>query len=222
MFLSWQVAAGSKLWIGPTEVLHSSWKSQDLESGIYKTEFCVGTLPVGCQIKSMSEILPNGTNVKCTDCPLSHDWTYYLSIRVTNGAGLFTVAATNGTKVDLTAPFLGDIVPQYSVTACTTNCTLFSNITGVQDHESGVSLCSYAIRNSTDFVTDFVDNGLSTTVEATGLQLLPGQSYYTVVRCKNNVGLSTDRVSSPVIVDNTPPSKVHLIMWTQCLNALQN
>lgn len=71
-------------------------------------------------------------------------------------------------------------------------------------------------------MTDFVDNGLSTTVEATGLQLLPGQSYYTVVRCKNNVGLSTDRVSSPVIVDNTPPSKVHLIMWTQCLNALQN
>ena len=167
----------------------------------------------------MSEILPNATEVKCSDCRLSHYGTYYLSIRVTNGAGLYTVIATNGTKVDLTAPFLGDVVPQFSVTSCTTNCTLVSNITGAQDNESGVSLCSYAIRNSTNFVTDFVDNGLSTIVEATDLQLVPGQSYYTVVRCENSVGLITEGVSSPVIVDNTPPSKVHSIIWTQSLNA---
>ena len=156
----------------------------------------------------MTERLPNSTDVTCSDCHLNHDGTYYLSIRVTNGAGLFTVIATNGTNVDLTAPSLGDIVPRFYVTSCVTNCTLVSNITGVQDDESGVRRCSYAIRNSTDFVTDFVDNGLSTTVEATGLQLLAGQSYYTVVRCENNVGLTTEKVSSPVIVDNTPPSKV--------------
>ncbi|KAJ7389335.1 hypothetical protein OS493_032191 [Desmophyllum pertusum] len=207
-----EVTAGSKLWIGPTDSLHATWKSQDLESGIDKTEFCVGTLPVGCQIKSMTEKLPNSTDVTCSDCRLNHDGTYYLSIRVTNGAGLFTVIATNGTNVDLTAPSLGDIVPRFYVTSCVTNCTLVSNITGVQDDESGVRRCSYAIRNSTDFVIDFVDNGLSTTVEATGLQLLAGQTYYTVVRCENNVGLTTDRVSSPVIVDNTPPSKGSVIV----------
>ena len=161
----------------------------------------------------MTEILPNSTDVKCSDCPLSHYGTYYLSIRVTNGAGLFTVIATNGTKVDLTAPFLGDIVPQFPVTSCITNCTLVSNITGVQDDESNIRLCSYAIRNSTDFVTDFVENGLSTTVVATGLQLLPGQSYYTVVRCVNNVGLYTESVSSPVLVDNTAPSKVWSVRY---------
>ncbi|KAJ7365969.1 hypothetical protein OS493_002708 [Desmophyllum pertusum] len=141
-----QVTAGSKLWIGPTDTLHATWKSQDLESGIDKTEFCVGTLPVGCQIKSMTEKLPNSTDVTCSDCHLNHDGTYYLSIRVTNGAGLFTVIATNGTNVDLTAPSLADIVPQFYVTSCVTNCTLVSNITGVQDDESGVRRCSYAIR----------------------------------------------------------------------------
>ena len=156
----------------------------------------------------MTEIPLNATIVTCSDCQLSHYGTYYLSIRVTNGAGLFIVIATNETKVDMTAPFLSDIVPQFYVTSCVTNCTLVSNITDVQDDESGVRLCSYAIKNRTDFVTDFIDNGLSTTVEATGLQLLPGQSYYTVVRCENNVGLATESVSSPVIVDDTPPSKV--------------
>ncbi|KAL9987472.1 hypothetical protein ACROYT_G001785 [Oculina patagonica] len=207
-----EVTAGSKLWIGPTNGLRAFWKSQDLESGIEKTEFCVGTLPVGCQIKSMTEILPNATHVTCSDCRLSHYGKYYLSIRVTNGAGLFTVIATNQTRVDLTAPFLGDIIPQFYVTSCLTNCTLVSNITSVQDDESGIRLCSYAIRNSTDFVTDFIDNGLSMTVQATGLQLLPGQSYYTLVRCENNVGLATESVSSPVIVDNTPPSKGSVIV----------
>ncbi|KAL9987448.1 hypothetical protein ACROYT_G001761 [Oculina patagonica] len=207
-----EVTSGSKLWIGPTDDLRASWKSHDLESGIEKTEFCVGTLPVGCQIKSMTEIPPNATDVTCSDCRLSHYGTYYLSIRVTNGAGLFTVIATNETRVDLTAPFLGDIIPQFSVTSCVTKCTLVSNITGVQDDESGVRLCSYAIRKSTNFVTDFIDNGLSTTVQATGLQLQPGQSYYTVVKCENNVGIATEMVSSPVIVDNTPPSKGSVIV----------
>ena len=203
-----QVTAGSKLWIGPTDGLRVSWKSQDLESGIHKTEFCVGTLPVGCQIKSMTEILHNATDVTFSDCRLSHFGTYYISIRVTNGAGLFTVIATNGTKVDLTAPFLGDIIPHFYFTSCVRNCTLVSNVTGVQDDESGIRQCTYAIKNSTEFMTDFIDNGLRSTVKATGLKLLPGQKYYTVVRCENNGGLTTDRISSPVIVDNTPPSKV--------------
>ena len=156
----------------------------------------------------MTEILQNATNVTCRDCRLSHNGTYYLSIGVTNGAGLFTVIATSGTRVDLTAPFLGDIVPQFYFTSCVTNCTLVSNITGAQDEESGIRLCGYVIKNSTDFVTYIVENGLSTTVKATGLQLQHGESYYTVVRCENNVGLVTESVSSAVIVDNTPPSKV--------------
>lgn len=205
-----QVSTGSKRWIGPAHHLHAKWKSQDLESGISKTEYCVGTLSVGCQIKSMTEIAANSTDVKCNDCRLNHYGSYYISIRVTNGAGLFNVTATDEIRVDLTAPILGDIEPQFSVTSCVADCTLMANITGVRDEESGVKLCSYAIRNSSAFMTDFVDNGLNSTVETAGLHLVAGESYYIVVRCENNVGLTTERASLPVYVDETPPSKVRI------------
>lgn len=191
--------------------MHATWKSLDPESGIRKTEYCVGALPVGCQIKSMTGILPNATEVTCRDCRLKHYGTYYISIRVTNGAGLFTVIATNETRVDLTAPILGEIVPQYYATSCATRCSLVANITGVQDEESGVRSCSYSIRNSSAIVMDFVANGLNATVEATGLQLMAGENYYVVVRCENSVGLTSEKASSPVMVDNTPPSKVWIV-----------
>lgn len=205
-----QVSAGSKHWIGPIEFLHAKWKSQDSESGISKTEYCVGTLPVGCQIKSMTEIAANSTEVSCKDCRLNHYGSYYISIRVTNGAGLFKVIATNETRVDLTSPILGDIVLQFLYTSCVTNCTLAANVTRVEDEESGVKLCRYAVRNSSAFVTDFVDYGMNPIVEATGLHLQAGEMYDIMVRCENNVGLVTERASSLVIVDNTPPSKVWL------------
>ena len=34
-----QVSAGSELWIGPKDHLHATWKVQDLESDISKTEY---------------------------------------------------------------------------------------------------------------------------------------------------------------------------------------
>ena len=206
-----QVSAGSELWIGPTDHLHATWKVQDLESDISKTEYCVGTLPVGCQIKSMTEIFPNSTKVTCKDCLLNHYGTYFVSIRVTNGAGLSTVTVTNETKVDMTAPVLYSVVPQFSFISCISRCKLVANITGVQDEESGVRSCSYAIRNSSFMITEFVDIGLNTTLVATDLELMNWQQYYTVVRCENNVGLTSERVSSPVVVDNTPPSKVWIL-----------
>ena len=60
-------------------------------------------------------------------------------------------------------------------------------------------------------ITDFVDIGLNTTLVATDLELLNWQQYYTVVRCENNVGLTAERVSSPVAVDNTPLSQVWIL-----------
>ena len=156
----------------------------------------------------MTELTYNTTEITCNDCHLKHQETYYITIRLQNGAGLFVVETTDEIQVDFTAPFVGKVLPTTDVTPCVTNCTLVSNV-NFQDKESGMKSCSFSIRNSTHLIGDYINNGLKTTVEATGLQLVVGERYYTVVRCENNVGLVTERVSTlPVLVDDTPPTKV--------------
>lgn len=209
MFSPFQLSRGASIWLPHGNSLRASWKSHDPESDVHKTEFCVGTVSVGCQVKSMTEIPPNSTDITCEDCQLSHQGSYYVTIRVTNGAGLFTLATTDEIKVDLTAPLVGNVIPLIDVTPCVVNCTLVANITSFEDKESGMKLCSYAIRNSSDFISDFTNNGLNETVEADGLQLVSGERYYVVVRCENNVGLVTEKASTiAVLVDDTPPTKV--------------
>lgn len=157
----------------------------------------------------MTELSSNATKVACNECQVSHQGAYYITIRVKNGAGVYTVATTDEIRVDLTAPFVGNVIPINDITSCTTNCTLVANVTFFQDLESGVKSCSYAVRNSSYLIADFVNNGVDKIVEATGLQLVAGEKYYTVVRCENNVGLVRERASTiPVLVDDTPPTKV--------------
>ena len=156
----------------------------------------------------MTELSSNATKLTCNDCLLNHQGTYYITVRVQNGAGVYTVETTDEIKVDLTPPVVSKVVPVTDITSCITNCTLVINVTFF-DRESGVESCSYAIRNSSHMVTGFLNNGARKTVEATGLQLVAGETYYTVVRCNNNVGLVTEQVSTiPVLVDDTPPTKV--------------
>lgn len=209
LFSSLKLTRGSSLWLGPEAKLHASWKSFDFESGISKTAFCVGTVPNGCQVKSITKIAYNTTEITCNDCKTRHQETYYITVRVQNHAGLFTLATSDEIKVDFTPPSVGEVLPATYVISCVPNCSLISNVTFFQDVESGVKSCSYAIRDSTYLIGDFVDNGFKTAIVATGLSLVEGGRYYTVVRCENNVGLVTERVSStPVLVDDTPPTKV--------------
>ena len=65
----------------------------------------------------MTELLPNSTKLSCKDCLLNHYGTHFISIRVTNGVGISTVTAIIETKVDMTAPVLYDVVPQFSFTS---------------------------------------------------------------------------------------------------------
>ena len=197
------------MWLSQGNNLQTSWKSRDPQSEVIRTEYCVGTVPVGCQIKSMTEVPFNSTNVTCGDCQLRHQGAYYVTVRVTNGAGLFTLATTEGVKIDLTPPFLGDVIPVTDFTQCVSNCLLIANVTSFKDEETGVKSCSYAIKNSTHFITNFTKNGLDKVIEANVLQLVAGEKYFITVRCENNVGLVTEKVSTvPVLVDDTPPTKV--------------
>ena len=71
--------------------------------------------------------------------------------------GFLPVTATNETKVDMTAPVLYDVVPQFDFISCISSCNFVVNITDVRDEESGVRSCSYAVKNSSFMIRDFVD-----------------------------------------------------------------
>jgi len=208
-----ELSRGPSMWLPHGNKLQASWKSRDLESNIVKTEFCVGTVPVGCQVKSMTELSFNSTNVTCDDCQLHHQGTYYVTVRVTNGAGASTLRTTEEVKVDFTPPFIADVIPVTEVTHCITNCMLTANVTFFGDEETGVRSCSYAIKNSTHFITNYTNNGLNNKIEAQSLHLVPGEKYYVTARCENNAGLVAEKVSTiPVMVDDTPPTKGSVIV----------
>ena len=214
-----QLSRGDQAWLGPHDKLTATWSSADAESGIVKTEYCVGTLPVGCQMQPMTELPANATTVTCHNCQLGHLQTYYVSVRVWNGAGLATVATTEGVHVDLTPPHLGDVLMDKDFVPCTRNCSLYSNITVISEPESGVKSCSYAIADSNGFVTPFVNNSQKPGIQASGVELAAGKKYWTVVRCENNVGLVTERVSSAAaLVDDTPPTQVNPdhVIYSDC------
>ncbi|KAK3735006.1 hypothetical protein QZH41_010660, partial [Actinostola sp. cb2023] len=203
-----KLTRGFRSWLGPRDFISATWQSYDLQSQIKTTEYCIGTSPNGCQTKPMTMLPHNSTNITCTDCTLHHLVKYYVTVRVWNQAGLYTVATTEKVQADFTPPLPGQVVPTDDVISCTSNCSLMSNISGFTDQESGLNICRFAIRNHDKrFITSFVPFNPPTLASARGLTLEHGQRYYTIVSCTNNVVLET-KVSSDigVLVDVTPPT----------------
>ena len=76
---------------------------EDLESGISKIEYCVGSTPFNCFIKFFALIHQNRSFV-CTDCEIGAGMTAFAIFRVTNGAGLSSMFISDGATVDPTPP----------------------------------------------------------------------------------------------------------------------
>ncbi|XP_032233414.2 uncharacterized protein LOC5508728 isoform X2 [Nematostella vectensis] len=205
---------GPRLWIRPGETLSANWKSRDPESGVTRTEYCVGSTPAGCQISRMREILPTAMHVSCNDCNLQEFVSYYVTVRVWNSVGLWTSKTSSSVEVDLTPPIPGTITPSQAAIACISKCTLISTITPFIDHESGIKSCQFAIRDSNNrYITSFKNYLPGGVARAIDLTLVSGQRYYTVVSCVDNAGLVTEAVSEEgTLVDVTPPTKGHVIV----------
>ena len=72
-----------------------------------------------------------------------------------------------------------------------------------------VLFCRVAVRNSTHYLTQFNDVGLSNSTLVSDLTFAHAQMYFVEAECENHAGLSSRRVQSQrVLVDATPPPKV--------------
>ena len=95
--------------ISPDTVLSAHWeKIADLESGIMQSQYCVGTKPLGCQIKPMTSIGRN-LSFTCPDCIIQEGMRLYVTVQVTNGAGLSETRHSDGMLLDVSPPLMGDV-----------------------------------------------------------------------------------------------------------------
>ena len=87
----------SSMYQGNNHTISASWGFKDLQSGITKYEWSIGTTPYGQDIQPFTSI---GLNTHATNSELEgqlyHNRTYYVTVRATNGAGLYTDVTSSG------------------------------------------------------------------------------------------------------------------------------
>ena len=196
-------------YISPDTVLSAHWERiADLESGIMQSVFCVGTKPLGCQIKPMTSI---GRNVSftCPDCIIQEEMRLYVTVQVTNGAGLSETRHSDGMLLDVSPPLMGDVHDGSHETGMDYNVVLGEwNISmtwfGVEDDQSGIRSCKWTIEsnNGSIFYRDDISNNsiyeerniFSLNQTYQNLLVITNATYFNVLTCINRAGLqSTER-----------------------------
>jgi hypothetical protein len=196
---------------------------EDTESGIEKIEYCVGTMPFNCLIKSFTPIHGNWSFI-CMDCKIEAEMTAFATFRVTNGAGLSAIFVSDGVTVDSTPPEIQiiydgrkaeypDIENTYS------NWTPTITWYGARDIESDLRSCQWRIvekeSNTTVYVktlhkADIAYNIRHTEKSPDTIKLEPDSSYLNVIQCWNYAGLTSHQFSNGwLVVEQWPiPSYV--------------
>ncbi len=77
-------------------IIAANWETEDLQSDIDNIEYAIGTTPMAEDVQSWISIFPDQTSFSQLMDSLELNQTYFVKIRVTNGAGLSSEATTDG------------------------------------------------------------------------------------------------------------------------------
>ena len=179
---------------------------EDLESGINKIEYCVGSTPFNCFIKPFTLIHKN-TSFVCTDCEIYVGMTAFAIFRVTNGAGLSSVFISDGMTVDPTPPEIGRVydgkTTKYpDVEKTYSNWTPTVTWYGALDAESGLRNCQWMIIKKEVGTTinvyvkalhfaNLTYNVRHTEKTADLIILATDSRYFNVIQCWNHAGMTS-------------------------------
>ena len=175
--------------------------SSDPQSGLGRYLYAIGTTAGAADITPWTD---NGlsTSVTRTGLTLSDAQTYYFSVKAENtGAGQSVPANSDGQMVDLTPPSAPAAVndgPGADIGYSTSAAQLSANWTPAADALSGIARYLYAIGTTAGAVdiAPWTNNGPSTAVTRTGLNLVEGGTYYFSVKAVNGAGLESGVRSS--------------------------
>ena len=140
-------------YFSPTMDLAAHWEGiTDPESGILESQYCLGTKPRGCQIRTTTRIGAN-KSFSCPECKINPGERVFVTVQATNGAGLSVTRCSNGILLDVSPPRMGEVIDGNHVTGVDYNIVLENwNISmswfGAEDDESGVQSCTWKIESS--------------------------------------------------------------------------
>ncbi|MBE3574581.1 MAG: fibronectin type III domain-containing protein [Firmicutes bacterium] len=190
----------------PAGRLALRWQATDDASGIASYSFAVGTRPGLTDVTGGWRNVGPATEVVCTSLPLREGAVYYSSVMATNGAGLESIAQSDGVRIDSTPPPAPKVQDGGLFTPDPTRLTA-SWLWTQDDPESGTVTFDYAILSSREIPLDvtWIPAGSARRLEARGLSLEDGATYYVAVRATNGAGLTSVGVSDGIGVDTTAP-----------------
>lgn len=170
-----------------TTALGAAWMSRDLETGVVRYSYCVGTAAGLDNIVGWTATTDNG--VALTGLTLTNGSRYDFSVKATNGAGLESaVGSSDGITIDATAPVVPTVTDDGDYTPVLDS---LHAVFGSSDAQSGIVEYSYCVGTSSGGgeVRGWTSAGVSTSAAIQGLSLQVGVRYYFGVRARNGAGM---------------------------------
>eukprot|EP00163_Fabomonas_tropica_P013633 TRINITY_DN2518_c1_g3_i5.p1 TRINITY_DN2518_c1_g3~~TRINITY_DN2518_c1_g3_i5.p1 ORF type:complete len:3380 (-),score=1371.77 TRINITY_DN2518_c1_g3_i5:588-10727(-) len=213
--------------------LSGNWKAFTATSGIAKYEYSFGKSSGAGDVRAFTDA-GAATSATITEAGLT-DQQYYFTIRATSNSGLSTDLHSNGILRDTTKPSTGPVKrgadAAKDITVQTDRTQIALTWSGFSD--SGSGLKNYEVSVNTDGnpatadqhpwspVAATAGDGTFTVTLGTGKQLVDGQDYHVSIRAVDNVGLTSDPVTTGAIrVDGSAPTSK--TMTVQNTNAGKN
>ena len=191
-------------YFSPGMGLAAHWEEiADPESGVMNSYYCLGTKPWGCQLRAMTSVGVN-TSFICPSCDVNPGERVYVTVRVTNGAGLSVTRSSDGMLLDVSPPLMGDVIDGNDIIGVDYNVALEDwNVSmswyGVEDAESGVRSCIWTIEGEDGSKILQVDvsndsnygqrNVFSNSLRYRDYQYLRNTTYYNILTCWNKAQL---------------------------------
>ena len=207
-------------YFSPGMDLAAHWEDiTDPESGIMNSKYCLGTKPWGCQIRPMTSVGAN-TSFICPTCDVNPGERVYVTVRVTNGAGLSVSRSSDGMLLDISPPLMGDVIDGNDVTGADHNVVVEDwNVSmswfGVEDAESGIQSCTWTIEGKHGSKLLQVDisnntnygqrNVFSNSQRYRDLPFFRNSTYYNVLTCWNKAALHSTARSNGFRVESIWP-----------------
>ena len=186
-------------------------KADDAESEITQLMWCAGSSPGKADLVSWIQTDPEKLSIShFLSNQLTSGSSVFVTMEATNGAGMTSHTTSGALLIDSTGPSEGNVIVGNTpeVKYFKTGESLKADWSGFVDVETGLSHYEWAVCQSSSkdsCITPYVDIGQKTSIANGALDLKPGVCYVLVVRAYNQVGLFTEVVSNPFILDNRAP-----------------